>query len=134
MVKKVVESTQKELRDKGLARIEYARQLYEYMQRSNMEVSFEVTTRSMKSKYIINANDILLVRYGLEDRRASQLAKGFLDIADAAKLKQLQFAYLLVGGNEGGSYRAYDVDKGEWVPKSVSFCPPALECTLYIQQ
>ena len=128
--KDLQDSVEKTFRDESVARIEYAHQLQEYLPSAEAAV-LDISTRSTKNKYITNLNDIFLVQVNSRNARMKAVSEDMLDLADAAKLKKLKFTWFLVGSSDNLTYRAYDVDKGEWLTTGVHFCRPADECTIY---
>jgi len=126
----IVDEMIKQLQSECLARIEYANSYRQYLRDccSKPGVILDVETRSTKSDYFRNQQDILILRCG--DETCMRTAKdAFLEVADAKKLKDLKFRLFMIGAINNRWFRAYDVDKEQWGAKRVAFCPPADACT-----
>jgi hypothetical protein len=127
----IMEGVEKRLRSESLSRVDYAEQYRQYLRDccvTKSDVIFEIETRSTKSSFFRNQQDILIVRCETEACVANSV--GFLELAGEKKLKELGFRLFMVGTINKRRYRAYDIEKKQWIRNRVEFCSPSESCTL----
>ena len=117
------------------ARIDYARQWQQYFRDKFPTSRVDVDARSTKGEVIVDDRMLLVMRCEGEADSNGCMREPELFLKQFGgheKLRDLGFAFFLVGELQGDRYKAYDVDAHAWVKdKYVSFCTPNETCTLY---